>query len=370
MSEADPKVRAAGAPAMAADAAVSSAPPETAGKRRPWRTLLMLSVPLLLALVGGYMWFTSGRYVSTDNAYVQRDMVSVAPEVSGKVSEVFVTENQRVRRGDLLFRIDPEPFRIALANANAQIRAAEVQFAQNSAQVAGTGADISGAEANLRFAEAEFARYEALIGRGFVTRTAFDQKRHDVEEARQRLANARSAATTAQSALATGGVADQPAVEAARVARAQALLNLSRTEVRAPSDGYVSQTERLQAGNAAVNGVPLVTVVRSNTTWIEANYKETQLTNMYVGQPAEVELDAYPGTTVHGHIVSIGAGTGAQFSLLPPQNATGNWVKVTQRVPVRIAVDGDPGRPLIAGLSADVTVDTRERPRTQTAQRH
>jgi membrane fusion protein, multidrug efflux system len=150
------------------------------------------------------------------------------------------------------------------------------------------------------------------------------------------------------------------------VAREQALLNLSRTEVRAPADGRVSQTDRLQVGAAVVTGVPVVTVVRSNTTYVEANYKETDLANMYVGQPAEIELDAYPDVEIHGHVASIGAGTGSQFSVLPAQNASGNWVKVTQRVPVRIAIDGTPSRPMIAGLSADVTIDTRDRPPQRT----
>lgn len=365
MSEADPRP-----PAATLTLPADAAPADETPKKAPrWRLILMLSVPLLLALVGGYMWLTSGRYVSTDNAYVQRDMVSVAPEISGTITEVLVSENQQVRRGDVLFRIDPRPYRIALANAEAQIRAAEVQVAQSSARVAGTGADIAGAEANLDFAQRDLARYEALIGRGFTTRTAYDQARHSVEEARERLANARADAVTARSALTGGGTANQPAVEAARVARAQALLNLSRTEVRAPADGVVSQTDRLQIGNAAVTGVPNVTIVRSNATWVEANYKETDLANMFVGQPAEVVLDAYPGVRIRGHVASIGAGTGSQFSILPAQNATGNWVKVTQRVPVRIAVDEDPGRPLIAGLSADVSVDTQERPRQQVAAR-
>ena len=167
---------------------------------------------------------------------------------------------------------------------------------------------------------------------------------------------------TAQSALRGGGAGNQPAVEAARVARDQALLNLSRTEVRAPADGTVSQTDRLQIGNAVVTGVPVVTLVRSATTYVEANYKETDLANMYVGQPAEIRIDAYPGTRISGHVASIGAGTGSQFSVLPAQNASGNWVKVRQRVPVRIAIDGNPGRPMIAGLSAETTVDTRDRP--------
>lgn len=355
MSEADPKLT--GEVVLSEAAAV-----ETRRRPRRWRILLMLSVPLLLALVGGYFWLTSGRYVSTDNAYVQQDMVSVAPEVNGIIAEVFVRENQRVRRGDLLFRIDPRPFRIALAQANAQIAAAQVQVNQLEARSVGTGADIQGAEANLGYQQRELARLDQLMRQGWITRSRYDEALHNVQEARERLANARAEATTAQSALAQGGETNQPALQAARVAREQALLNLSRTEVRAPADGVVSQTDRLQVGAAVVTGVPVVTLVRSATTYVEANYKETDLANMYVGQPADIALDAYPGTHIRGHVASIGAGTGSQFSVIPAQNASGNWVKVTQRVPVRIAVDGTPARPMIAGLSAEVTVDTRERP--------
>jgi membrane fusion protein (multidrug efflux system) len=360
MSEADPKVQ--------AEAATPAAPAK-ARKRKPWTLALMLSVPLILLAIGGYLWLASGRYVSTDNAYVQQDMVSVAAEVNGQISEVFVRENQRVRRGQLLFRIDPRPFRIALAQAEAQIAAAEVQVNQLEARSAGTGADISGAEANLAYQQREYDRLQELMRRGWITRTRHDEALHNVQEARERLANARAESATAGAALRGGGESNQPAIEAARVARDQALLNLARTEVRAPADGIVSQTERLQVGAAVVIGVPVVTLVRGNTTYVEANYKETDLANMYVGQPATIEVDAYPGLAVRGHVASIGAGTGSQFSVLPAQNASGNWVKVRQRVPVRIAIDGDPGRPMIAGLSTSVTVDTRERPPRQTARR-
>ena len=353
MSEADPKVQ--------AESAVEAAP-EKERRKRPWRLILLLSVPLLLALVGGYMWLTSGRYVSTDNAYVQQDMVSVAPEVSGIVTEVLVHENQQVHRGDVLFRIDPRPYRIALANAEAQISGAEVQVNQLQARSSGTAADIQGAEANLAYQQREFARLDELMRRGWITRTRYDEQLHNLQEARERLSNAHAASVTAQSALRSGGAGDQPAVEAARVARDQALLNLSRTEVRAPADGTISQTHRLQVGATAVADVPMVTLVRSGTTYVEANYKETDLANMYVGQPAEINVDAYPGVHINGHVASIGAGTGSQFSVLPAQNASGNWVKVRQRVPVRIAIDGDPGRPMLAGLSASITVDTRDRP--------
>ena len=293
--KAEPEVQAAASdPVAAAGASAAGADSDTVvvRKRRPLRLILMLSLPLILLLVGGYFYLTSGRYVSTDNAYVQQDMVSVAPEVQGIVTEVFVHENQRVHRGELLFRIDPRPFRIALSQAEAQIAAAEVQVNQLEARSAGTGADIAGAEANLAYQQREFSRLDELMRQGWITRTRYDEQRHNLEEARERLANARAAAVTAQSALRGGGTADQPALQAARVAREQALLNLSRTEVRAPADGTVSQTDRLQIGNAVVTGVPVVTIVRSATTYVEANYKETDLANMYVGQPAEIEIDA------------------------------------------------------------------------------
>ena len=353
------------------DADLASLASEEPAKRRNWlRLILMLAVPLLVAAAGGYMWLTSGRYVSTDNAYVHQDKVSIASEVNGVIVDVAVRENQRVKKGDLLFRIDPRPYRIALAQAEAQIASAGVQVNQLQTRVSGTGADIEGAQANMQFAQANFDRYAELLRRGFTTRAQYDAALHDVQEARERLANARAEAATARSALAGGGTSSQPAVEAARVARERALLDLRRTEVRAPADGIVSQVQRLQVGNAAVAGVPLVTLVRSDAVYVEANYKETDLADMFVGQRATIELDAYPDLEVEGHVASIGAGTGSEFSVLPAQNATGNWVKVTQRVPVRIAIDHEPGRALIAGLSAEVKVDTESgRPQAQLAAR-
>jgi membrane fusion protein (multidrug efflux system) len=370
MSEADPKPsEMRQAAAEAAPAPVATEPALAPAKKRGGlRWIIMLSVPLALLAVAGYFWLTSGRYVSTDNAYVQQDMVSVSSEVNGPIIEVLVHENQQVRRGDVLYRIDPRPFRIALAQAEAQIAAAEVQVNQVVVRTQEAMPDIAGAQSNLSFAERNFERYATLLERGFTTRVLYDQARHGVEEARQRLADARAEAATAQAGVRSGGVSNQPAIQAARVAREQALLNLARTEVRAPADGFVSQTDRLQVGGSAVTGVPILTIVRSSTTFVEANYKETDLANMAVGQPATIELDAYPGVEIRGHVDSIGRGTGSQFSLLPAQNANGNWVKVTQRVPVRIAIDGDPGRQMISGLSASVWIDVREQPRQAVAQ--
>ena len=334
---------------------------EAPPKKRRGRLILMLSVPLLILIGGLYMYLTSGRYVSTDNAYVQQDKVSVSAEVTGRIVEVGVKENQKVKAGDLLFRIDPAPFRIALEQAEAQLAAAKVGVNKLQAQVAGGGADIQAAQDNLIVAQRNFERYAALLKRGFTTRVLYDQALHGVQEAKQRLADARNTAQVNQAQLSSGSVVDQPAVQAALAARDKALLDLKRTEVRAPVDGYASQTERLQLGNMAVQGLGMITVVRSGDTWIEANYKETDLKNMAPGQPAEIKVDAYSGKLC-GHVASIGRGTGSEFSLLPAQNANGNWVKVTQRVPVRIAIDCQPTRPLLAGLSVDVTVDTKERP--------
>ncbi|MBV8685441.1 MAG: HlyD family secretion protein [Alphaproteobacteria bacterium] len=335
---------------------------EAPAKKKRLRLILMLSVPLIILAVGAYFYLTSGRYVATDNAYVQQDKVSVSAEVTGPIVEVAVKENQRVRKGDLLFRIDPRPYRIALEQAEAQIAAANVSVHKAQAETLGTREDISAAQANLAFAQTAFGRQAELLRRGFTTRARYDEALNAVQQAKERVAGARANAEVKQAALAAGPADSQPAVAAAVAARHKALLDLQRTEVRAPIDGYVSQTERLQLGNMAVQGLGMVTVVRSGDTWIEANYKETDLRNMAPGQPAEVKLDAYPSHKLKGHVASIGRGTGSEFSVLPAQNATGNWVKVTQRVPVRIAIDETPGRPLLAGLSAEVTVDTKEQP--------
>ena len=194
--------------------------------------------------------------------------------------------------------------------------------------------------------------------KGFTTRAAYDASKHAVEQARANLAQARADAAEARAKLATGAGGINPQVEAAKVQRAQAEVNLGRTEVRAPSAGRVAESDRLQLGQMMVAGLPAVTLVDTAHPWVDANFKETDLADMCVGQRAELRFDAYPGLVVHGHVKTIGAGTGSEFSVLPAQNATGNWVKVTQRVPVRIAFDEVAKRPMIAGLSTDVKVYT------------
>jgi len=324
-----------------------------------WRTrLLMFGLPLLMAAGAGGYWLMSGGTVSTDNAYVQMDKVSVAAEIGGRITEVAVRDGQHVAAGQLLFRIDGEPYALSVAQADAAIDAARVDVGNLSASLAATGVAIRAAEEDIAFAEANFRRQAALMEQGFTTRAAYDAAKHAVDQARASLAQARADAVEARAKLATGGSGINPQVEAARVQRAQAAVNLGRTEVRAPSAGRIAQSDRLQVGQTMVAGLPAVTIVDTARPWVEANFKETDLADMRVGQRAEIRFDAYPGLKVRGHVLTIGAGTGSEFSVLPAQNATGNWVKVTQRVPVRIALDEKPSRDMIAGLSADVTVFT------------
>ena len=323
-------------------------------KQRRWlRPLLMLIVPVLLLLGGGFYWFASGGKVETDNAAVKQDIVSVSAQVNGPVIEVLAKNGDHVKRGEVLFRIDPAPFRVALEQAEAQLAAARLSTTQLRTQAAGTGADITGAQANLDIKQNALSRQATLLKRGFTTRADYEDALNEVRAAETSLADARARAANAHAALAPG---EQPSVAQAQAAVDKARLDLSRTEVRAPMDGTIANADRLQVGQMAAQGLGMLSLVHDQTAWVEANFKEKDVGKMVSGQRARIEIDAYPGTDFPAHVQSVGAGTGSEFAIIPAQNANGNWVKVTQRVPVRIAFDGHPNKPLIAGLSTTVTV--------------
>jgi membrane fusion protein (multidrug efflux system) len=335
----------------------SEAPEGKRARKREGRNLtrnvLMLIVPALLILGGAYYWLTSGGSVSTDDAQIKQDIVSVSPQVNGQVVQVFVRNGSRVKRGDVLFRIDPQPYRVALEQAEAQLASAQLQTHVLRTTAAGTSGDITGAEANLAIKRNALGRQQALLKQGFTTRADYEDALNEVKTAETQLADARARAANASAAVAPG---EQPQIAQAQAAVDKARLELDRTAVRAPMDGVIENADKLQVGQMAVQGVGMVSLVHSQTAWVEANFKEKDVGRMVPGERATVKVDAYPGQKFEAHVQSIGAGTGGQFSLLPAQNANGNWVKVTQRVPVRIAFEGTPSRPMIAGLSVTATV--------------
>ncbi|MEY2884068.1 MAG: hypothetical protein RL490_1792 [Pseudomonadota bacterium] len=331
---------------------------EAQPKRRWGRLALMLSVPLLLAGVALYLWLTGGQSVSTDNAYVQQDKVSISSDVTGRVIAVGPAESQTVKRGDVLITIARRPFEIALAQAEANLASARLEVAGLRSGTTGKQADVSGKRDAITFARAELDRQQKLFRDGFATRARVEAAEFALQKAQSEMSSAVADAARASAAANGAGAGTHPMILAAMAARDKAAFDLSRTTIRAPANGIASQTDKVLPGQVMIAGVPTMSLVISDRRWVEANFKETDLEHMRVGQRATVKLDAYPGTPIIGRVESIGAGTGSEFSVLPAQNATGNWVKVVQRVPVRIALPADAKVPLIAGLSASVTVDT------------
>ena len=356
MADADPRQ-----PEGGTAASNGLAPAEARPRRRFGRLALMFALPLAVLVGGALYWLSLQGKVTTDNAYVQQDKVSVGSEVGGRIVQIAVQDGQQVKAGDLLFRIDPEPYLLQVRQADAQIATAQANVTALANASDLSGADIAAAREDIAFAQATLDRQQALWERGFTTKAALEAAQHAVTEARERLRGAEARRQEARARLATGAQVpgENPQVAAGRAQREAAELNLRRTEVRAPAGGRIAQADRLQLGQQVVQGLPVLTLVKGDGTYVEANFKETDLDEMAVGQPAELRFDAYDGLVLKGHVASIGAGTGSEFSVLPAQNATGNWVKVTQRVPVRIAIDEKSPRPLIAGLSTHVTVFTQ-----------
>lgn len=330
--------------------------------RKRLRLPLMLGGPILGALLALYFYLTGGRYEGTDDAYVQTASVAVSSNVAGRVQEVEVRDNQTVHKGDVLFRLDDEPFRIAVEEAEAQLASARLQVESLKASYRQRQAELESAHQTLAYQQRETDRQQRLFRSGISSQLQVDRAVHALDTARTELAAAEQQVRAVLANL--GGDPNIPPDRHPSVQQAQALLeraelNLSYTVIKAPTDGIVTRVEQLQPGTYISASAPVFALVVAGDTWIEANFKENQLAHMRVGQPAEVHVDSYPGKKFSGVVVSVSPGTGSQFSMLPPENATGNWVKVVQRLPVRIELrQRDPDFPLQGGLSATVTVDT------------
>ncbi len=336
-----------------------------ASLRRVLQRILIILViflpPVAFGLGGIYYYFMSARYVSTENAYVKSEKIAVSADVSGRVVTVAVGENQRVQIGQLLFQLDPEPFRITRERARARLAKVRQDvdelralYRQKRAEQRLTGKDAA-------YYQREFDRQQGLKRKGLISAAKFDETRRNLQVARER-------SVVIQHDLAgilarIGGsdevnVALHPQVREAQAALEQSALNLRHTTVRAPTAGVVTNFD-LQVGEYFEAGSPAFSLVGTEQRWFQANFKETELTHLREGQFATIRVDAYPDAVFEARVVSISPATGAEFALLPPQNASGNWVKVVQRLPVRLELEkGQQTPPLRAGMSVQVRVDT------------
>jgi membrane fusion protein (multidrug efflux system) len=354
---------------MSTTVSESPAAPEERSRLASLRLPLMLLGVAVVAIGALYFWLTGGRYMSTDDAYVQAAHASISSNIAGRVVEIAVHDNQRVHRGDLLFRLDDQPFRIAVEQAQAKLAGARMEIIAGKAAYRQQLATTRSARDTLDYQRREYQRQHKLLASGISSQMQVDQSQHANDAAQQQLEAAQQQAASVLAMLDGNPDIDpdqHPTVLQAQAELDRAKLNLSYTAIVAPDDGIVTQVEQLQVGDYINAASPVFALLSTRDIWIEANFKEDQLTYMHPGQPAEVDIDTYSGRTFKCHVVSLSPGTGSQFSALPPENATGNWVKVVQRLPVRLEFDdaatgANTDLLLHSGLSANVDVDTGHR---------
>jgi membrane fusion protein (multidrug efflux system) len=368
----DEKNRSGGAPAnvAAAEARIEPAP-----RRRRWlRASLLVLGPALVAVVAAFVYMRSGRYVETDNAYVKSDTVLITAEVTGPIERVAVSENAQVRSGDVLFEIDPAPYEVKVERGESQVAAVESFIDSLEASYAQQMEQLELAKINVAYFGRELERQQGLAARRLGTEADVDKARHDLEVAEQQIPIIEQALAQLRAQIGgrivvgPGGMpldgtalfVGNAAYRTVQSMLEDAKLDLAHTVVRAPYDGIVIQVPAV--GHFVSPGSPVMALVADHDLWVEANFKETQLTHVEPGQAVVIHIDTYPDHEWRGEVETISPATGAEFSVIPAQNASGNWVKVAQRIPVRIRVDAGPQDPqLRAGMSAIVEIDTRFR---------
>jgi membrane fusion protein (multidrug efflux system) len=351
-------------------------PSESTTARRRGLTLIAIALGVSGLAWGGWHWLQGRHQQNTDNAYVAGNVVQITPQVSGTVVAIQADDTDFVKAGQILVKLDAADASIALEQTEAQlaqtVREVRTLFANNStlqAQVQLREADLSRSQTDLARALDDAQRRAPLVASGAIGKEEFQHAQAQANAAKSTVVAAQSAVTAAKEQLSASqtqtegtSVAQHPSVQRAAAKVREAYLALQRVELLAPTDGHIAK-RGVQLGQRVQAGAPLMTLVALNQLWVDANFKESQLQSLRMGQPAEMEADVY-GTKVvyHGKVVGLGAGTGAAFALLPAQNATGNWIKVVQRVPVRITIDAKDlaEHPLRVGLSMDVSVDTQD----------
>jgi membrane fusion protein (multidrug efflux system) len=321
------------------------------------KKIIGISLALASLIAGLAYSYFSGLSRSTENAYINADVVNVAAQVNGRVIVVHVKENQHVHKGDALFEIDPEPFTIALERAQADLATARQSARQDNAEVAVAKALVTQAESDLANASNTYSRDQELVAQNFLSQQALDDARTRVQALQASLEQARAKLTKALSAPVK--TEERGDVLKAQAAIDQAKLDLEHTHIIAAQDGQISNLT-LTAGSLVGVGVPLFALIADNSFHIDANFKETELPGIHPGQDVDIQIDMYPGQHFKGTVESLSGGTGTAFSLLPAQNATGNWVKIAQRVPVRIKLTPtDAEHPLRIGATATVSVQLK-----------
>jgi membrane fusion protein (multidrug efflux system) len=350
------------APPSSATPPAAQAPITVKPKRRISRFVMLVVIPLAALALGFSWWLSSGRYVSTDNAYVGANKSLIAPQVTGSIAAVHVVEGQKVKVGDPLFDIDSKPYDIALALAKGKLEAAKVEFANLGSAYSSNVDQIKMGEDAVKVRQADFDRKNDLAISRSGTAADRDTSMANLIQAKQILEFVKWQQATVKVKLSGGPntTIDQfPDYMQARAAVDDAERNLRNTRVLAPIDGVATQVPEIELGRVVTAGQPIFAVVANTGLWVDANPKESDLTYVHVGLPATVSVDTFPDREWKGTICSIAPGTGAQFAILPPQNASGNWVKVVQRVPLRFCFDPqDDTTGLRAGMSTYLTVDT------------
>lgn len=329
------------------------------------RSILMIGGIVIVAVISGIFWWVGGRYVSIDNAYVGANKLLVSTDVSGIVQDIAVREGQTVKTNDILFRLDPLPFQIALDRANAQLNQTKLTIEAMEQDYKRMQSDIAEQASQVKQAQAQFDRYSALIQDNNVSQANFDQARFALEAAQNSLQSLQQQAKSQLVKL--GGSPDFPVTEhpqykQVKADRDEAQRQLEHTTVRAPFDGVVTHTDSIQPGTYLAANTAAFGLVGDHGVWVDANPKETDLTYVKQGDPVTISVDTYPGRTWKGRVESISPASGASFSVLPAQNSSGNWVKVVQRIPVRISVDAAADDPILrTGMSVVVDIDTGHR---------